>query len=198
MAIARALLVQSRVLVLDEALAGLEDAAANQILGGLRAEAEPRTIIALTERPASLRGHADKIVVLDEGRVVAEGRHDALLAAGGVYAQLCSGRGGAGHGAGVDGEPEWRRRLALADAVEEELMGLSSLSQETVGAPRPRTRPRRVRPRSRCAWGWCMRDSVALRGPRKCAEGAAGRQVMSLVEMANEVKEALLLDSQTA
>jgi hypothetical protein len=76
-------------------------------------------------------------VVLDEGRVVAEGRHDALLAAGGVYAQLCSGRGGAGHGAGVDGEPEWRRRLALADAVEEELMGLSSLSQETVGAPRP-------------------------------------------------------------
>jgi energy-coupling factor transporter ATP-binding protein EcfA2 len=136
-AIARALLVQSRVLVLDEALAGLEDAAANQILGGLRAEAEPRTIIALTERPASLRGHADKIVVLDEGRVVAEGRHDALLAAGGVYAQLCSGRGGAGHGAGVDGEPEWRRRLALADAVEEELMGLSSLSQETVGAPRP-------------------------------------------------------------
>ncbi|KAJ1488456.1 P-loop containing nucleoside triphosphate hydrolase protein [Baffinella frigidus] len=150
-AIARALLVESKVLVLDEALAGLDDATASKILQGLRSEASPRTIIACTSQPSSLRGHADRIVVLEDGKVVEQGVHDELAAKGGVYAGLLQG-GDGGRGAGGRGEAEWRRRLSLADAVEEEIMGLS-VSQETV---------------------------------------------MELVEMANEMKEAILLEFQAA
>ena len=75
------------ILVLDEPTAGLDAAAAQRILGPLRALATGRTTISVSHDLLTTR-FADHIVVLDRGRVVESGTHPALLDAGGAYATL--------------------------------------------------------------------------------------------------------------
>jgi len=53
----------------------------------IRAHADGRTVLLITHRLASIR-HADRIYVLDRGRIVEQGGHDQLLAHGGLYADL--------------------------------------------------------------------------------------------------------------
>jgi ATP-binding cassette subfamily B protein len=86
-AIARAMLRDAPVLLLDEPTTGLDAMAAQRILGPLRRLAEGRTTIVITHDLA-LAADADRILVLDEGRLVESGTHTQLLDRSGLYATL--------------------------------------------------------------------------------------------------------------
>lgn len=86
-AIARALVRDPQLLILDDALASVDAHTAAAILAGLRTGASRATCIIVAQRMASVR-FADKIVVIDEGRVAEQGTHQELLALGGRYAEM--------------------------------------------------------------------------------------------------------------
>jgi len=86
-AIARALLRDPQILILDDALSSVDTLTEERILTGLAAVMRGRTTILISHRVSTVR-QADRIVVLDAGRIVEEGSHAALLAAGGYYADL--------------------------------------------------------------------------------------------------------------
>jgi ATP-binding cassette subfamily B protein len=86
-AIARAFVRQPSILVLDEATAALDPATEAAIVATLRRLAIGRTVVAASHRLEAI-AHADRIVVLEGGRVVQEGRHAELLAHDGVYRRL--------------------------------------------------------------------------------------------------------------
>ncbi|MEV1048096.1 ABC transporter ATP-binding protein [Streptomyces sp. NPDC049916] len=87
LALARALLADAPVLVLDEATSAVDERGEARIVRELLAAGRGRTCLVVAHRLDAVR-HADHIVVLDAGRVAAEGDHPALLAGGGVYASL--------------------------------------------------------------------------------------------------------------
>ena len=86
-AIARVLLKNPPILVLDEATSSLDSASEQAILHALNTVARQRTTLASAHRLSTIMD-ADSIVVLDQGRVVEQGEHGELLAADGVYAAL--------------------------------------------------------------------------------------------------------------
>jgi len=86
-AIARALLRDAPVLLLDEATSALDAASEQLVAEALTRLGQGRTTIVIAHRLATVRD-ADKIVVMDQGRVVDQGTHDDLLARGGLYADL--------------------------------------------------------------------------------------------------------------
>ncbi|QOI99074.1 MAG: ABC transporter ATP-binding protein [Phycisphaeraceae bacterium] len=87
LAIARALLADPVVLILDEATSNLDAVSESLIQRSLASLMRGRTCVVIAHRLSTIR-HADLIVVLDHGRVVQRGRHDELLASGGPYAAL--------------------------------------------------------------------------------------------------------------
>jgi len=98
--IARAFLREPQVLVLDEATSELDRETENQVLSELAREMGRRTVIVVAHRLETVVD-ADEILVMDRGRLVERGRHQALTAAGGVYAGL------------------WSRHLDLVDATDQ-------------------------------------------------------------------------------
>ncbi|MGH3786160.1 MAG: ABC transporter transmembrane domain-containing protein [Pseudonocardiaceae bacterium] len=86
-ALARAELVDADLLLLDEATAALDPATESVVLAAADRLAERRTTVVIAHRLATA-ARADRIVVLDGGRVIEQGRHLELLAAGGHYARL--------------------------------------------------------------------------------------------------------------
>ncbi len=86
-AIARVILKDAPILVLDEATSALDSEVENAIQEQLDGLMEGRTVIAIAHRLSTL-ARMDRIVVLDAGRIVEQGTHAALLAAGGTYAGL--------------------------------------------------------------------------------------------------------------
>ncbi|APX23845.1 MAG: ABC transporter ATP-binding protein [Rhodobacteraceae bacterium] len=86
-AIARALLRDTPILLLDEATSALDVQSEAVVQAALDRLAEGRTTLVIAHRLSTVR-HADKIVVMENGRVVEEGTHDDLLAKEGVYARL--------------------------------------------------------------------------------------------------------------
>jgi ATP-binding cassette subfamily B protein len=86
-ALARALMVDPRVLILDDALSAVDTYTEEEILGRLRRVMRQRTSIIVAHRVSTVRD-ADQIFVLDHGRIVERGHHDALVARGGLYAAL--------------------------------------------------------------------------------------------------------------
>jgi ATP-binding cassette subfamily B protein/ATP-binding cassette subfamily C protein/ATP-binding cassette subfamily B multidrug efflux pump len=105
-AIARALLADAPLLLLDDALSAVDTHTEAEILHSLRAALSGRTAVIASHRISAIRD-ASWIIVLDEGRIVEQGRHDELLALGGRYASLL-------------------RRQQLEESIEEDGTALAS------------------------------------------------------------------------
>ena len=92
-AIARAIVKDAPILVLDEATSALDSEVEASIQAALESVMDGKTVIAIAHRLSTL-ARMDRIVVLDAGRIVEKGTHDALLAQGGLYAQYWNRQSG--------------------------------------------------------------------------------------------------------
>lgn len=86
-ALARVILKDAPILVLDEATSALDSEVESAIQGTLDCLMEGKTVVAIAHRLSTI-ARMDRIIVLDDGRIIEQGSHDALLAKGGLYASL--------------------------------------------------------------------------------------------------------------
>jgi ATP-binding cassette subfamily B protein len=84
-ALARALVWKPKILILDDPLSAVDAKTESSILEAIERQAAQRTVLLVTHRVAAA-SRCDRIIVLDEGRVVEEGTHDELVKTGGIYA----------------------------------------------------------------------------------------------------------------
>jgi ATP-binding cassette subfamily B multidrug efflux pump len=127
-AIARVILKDAPILVLDEATSALDsevEAAIQEQLDGLM---KGRTVIAIAHRLSTI-ARMDRLVVLDQGRVVETGTHAELLADGGAYARLWARQSGGFRGRGIASDDE-------VDAIEEDGESLRKAAG-LIGGPSP-------------------------------------------------------------
>ncbi len=87
LALARAILTDPRILILDEATSSVDAEAEYLIQQALKKVLEGRTALVIAHRLSTIR-HADKIIALEDGRIVEVGDHRELLARGGLYSQM--------------------------------------------------------------------------------------------------------------
>lgn len=140
LALARALVRNPGILVLDEATSALDPATESAINETLVRVARGRTVISVTHRLSTI-AHADRIFVLDRGRVLEQGRHEELLKHNGTYAQLWRKQAGFNINAAGDDAAITAERLkdipilsGLGDAI------LSGLAEEFVTERHPAER----------------------------------------------------------
>lgn len=89
------------MLILDEATSHLDAVNEQLVRSALDRLQQGRTTVVIAHRLSTVRG-ADRIVVMEAGRVAETGRHDELLAKGGLYARLVSRQSGAGRAAAAE------------------------------------------------------------------------------------------------
>ena len=87
LSIARAILRNPQILILDEATSALDTESEKLVQDALSRLMKNRTSIVIAHRLSTIQ-HADKILVLDKGRIVEEGTHSSLCEAGGLYRKL--------------------------------------------------------------------------------------------------------------
>jgi ATP-binding cassette, subfamily B, bacterial len=133
-ALARVILKNAPVLVLDEATSALDSEVEAAIQDTLETVMEGKTVIAIAHRLSTI-ARMDRIVVIDEGRIVEEGSHAALLRAGGLYARFWNRQSGGF----IKGKPLWRRsdsRMISATKLLGIRGGESARCRRTVAAQR--------------------------------------------------------------
>jgi ATP-binding cassette subfamily B protein len=86
--LARALITDPPVLILDDCLSSVDAQTEAEILHGLREILREKTCLIISHRISAVK-EADEILVLDEGRIIERGSHEHLSRRGGVYAELC-------------------------------------------------------------------------------------------------------------
>jgi ATP-binding cassette subfamily C protein CydCD len=150
-AIARALLRDAPILVLDEALSSVDAESEAVIQEALDRLMQGRTTLIFAHRLSSVIG-ADRILVLDEGRVAESGRHAELMARGGVYHRLMALQARDGNGTG--------------DAVFEALARPAVNGRATNGQPKDETQPADA-PLAAAQLGWpaVIRTLLGMVGP---------------------------------
>ena len=105
-AIARVLLKNAPILILDEATSALDSEVEAAIQDSLYSLMEGKTVIAIAHRLSTIAA-MDRLVIMDQGRIVEEGTHEALLRQGGLYAELWARQsGGFLAGAEEDKQPK--------------------------------------------------------------------------------------------
>jgi ATP-binding cassette subfamily B protein len=87
LAIARALLTDSRILILDDATSAVDSATEEEIRQAIRRVSAGRTTFLITHRPAQIK-HADRVLVLDKGRLADQGTHDELMERCALYRRI--------------------------------------------------------------------------------------------------------------
>lgn len=92
-ALARAFLKDAPILVLDEATSALDSEVEAQVQTALHRIMQGKTVLAIAHRLSTI-AEMDRIVVMDEGRIVEEGNHESLLARGGLYARYWNRQSG--------------------------------------------------------------------------------------------------------
>lgn len=139
LSIARTLLYDPRVLILDEATSSVDTESEKAIQDALALLAQGRTTIAIAHRLCTLR-HADRIIVLDNGRLLEEGTHEELLSLDGTYARLVRIQTQLAPETTVDG-------LTLQDAPAARPTATALREPECTSEP-DRLAPRWLRPRT--------------------------------------------------
>ena len=86
--LARALIMDPPVMVLDDCLSSVDAQTEAEILAGLKALLKEKTCLIISHRISAVK-EADEIIVFDQGRIIERGDHDALVRQGGIYADLC-------------------------------------------------------------------------------------------------------------
>lgn len=86
-AIARALLMDPSILIFDEATSALDYESENIVQNNMQAMSQNRTVFIIAHRLSTVR-HADRILVVDKGRIIEQGSHEELIKHGGLYAKL--------------------------------------------------------------------------------------------------------------
>ena len=86
-ALTRVILKDPAIIILDEATASVDPFTETQIQEGLEAMMHGRTAVVIAHRLSTVK-HADRIIVMDHGKIIEEGTHDVLMARGGHYADL--------------------------------------------------------------------------------------------------------------
>jgi ATP-binding cassette, subfamily B, bacterial len=125
LALARALIRDPRLLLLDEATSALDGATEAAVLRTIAAVAKGRTVVSVTHRLPSVT-QADRIFVMDAGRLVEQGRHEELLKKDGVYAALWRKQQGfdvSPDGAHAAVRTERLRQIALLRDLDETTLG---------------------------------------------------------------------------
>jgi ATP-binding cassette subfamily B protein len=115
MAIARALLLNPRILILDDSTSAVDVETETKIQDALEATRQQRTTFVVAQRISTVL-KADKILVIDEGRIVAEGTHRELLATSSIYREIYESQLGAGPVADAKSDPELKAAL-VAEGV---------------------------------------------------------------------------------